>query len=118
MKILIVDDEPVSREVLRKMVSVAGEHQVTTADGGERAWELLDDPGRYFDVVFLDLSMPKIDGFDLLRRIRESPVLASVEVVVCTGSNDRPTIAKAIECGARHYLVKPSTEAIVSAKLK
>jgi two-component system chemotaxis response regulator CheY len=117
MKILIVDDEPVSREVLRKIVSIAGEHQITTADGGESAWALLDDPGRYFDVAFLDLSMPKLDGFDLLKRIRESPVLASVEVVVCTGSNDRPTIAKAIQCGARHYVVKPCTAAVVVAKL-
>jgi len=118
MKILIVHDEPVSREVLRKIVSSTGEHQVTTAEDGTVAWALLDDPGRYFDVVFLDLSMPGPDGFDILKRILGSALLASVEVVLCTGANDRATIAKAIQLGARHYVVKPCTEAVISAKLK
>ena len=117
MKILIVDDDAVSREVLRKIVSVSGEHQVTAAEDGATAWTLLDDPSRYFDVVFLDLSMPQPDGFEVLQRIRQTPVLSSLEVVVCTGANDRATIAKAIQHGARHYIVKPCTEAVITAKL-
>ena len=118
MKILIVDDDQVSREILRKIVSLTGEHQITVAEDGATAWALLDDPGRYFDVAFLDLTMPKPDGFDLLQRIRSQPSLASIEVVLCTGSNDRATIARAIQLGARHYVVKPCTEAVITAKLR
>ena len=118
MKILIVDDDKTSRELLRKFVSTKTEHQVTTAADGDDAWMLLDDPSRYFDVAFIDLMMPEPDGFELVRRIRASAVHSSLQIVVCTGSNDRATIAKAIQAGVRHYLVKPLTEAVVAAKLR
>jgi CheY-like chemotaxis protein len=120
MKILIVDDEPVSRGVLQKIVTQADDHQhqVTVAADATAAWSLLDDPARYFDVAFIDLSMPKVDGFQLFQRIRQSPLLAKLEVVVCTASKDRTDVAKAIQLGARHYLVKPVTEAVVQAKLR
>jgi CheY-like chemotaxis protein len=118
MKILVVDDDPVSREILRKIVSSTGEHQVTVAEDGATAWAYLDDPGRYFDVAFLDLSMPHPDGFELVQRIRQSPIHASTAIILCTGSNDRATITKAIQLGVRHYIVKPCTEAIVQAKLQ
>ncbi len=118
MRILIADDDPVSRTVLEKILTAQPEHTVTVADDGVAAWELLDDPGRSFDVAFLDLSMPKMDGFALLRRIREAPLLKSLEVVLCTASNDRATVVKAVQSGAKHYLVKPCTEAVVLAKLR
>lgn len=118
MKILIVDDDPVSREVLLKIVSSIGEHQVTAAEDGECAWALLDDPGRYFDVVFLDLSMPFPDGFELVQRIRQSSIHANTSIVLCTGANDRATITKAIQHGVRHYVVKPCTEVVIRAKLE
>lgn len=117
MKILIVDDEPVSREVLQKIVSGPEGHQVTAVEDAKTAWALLDDPARYFDVAFVDLSMPEVDGYQLLHRIRQNPLLASMEVVICTGSKDRASLAKAIQLGARHYLVKPVTKEIVLAKL-
>ena len=118
MKILIVDDDPVSQAVLREIVTATGEHQVTTAGDGAAAWALLDDASRSFDVAFLDISMPELDGFELLLRIRRSPLLSSTEVVLCTGANDRATIAKAIQFGARHYVVKPCSAPIIAAKLK
>jgi two-component system, chemotaxis family, chemotaxis protein CheY len=118
MKILIADDDPVSRAVLAKIIATQPDHQVTLAEDGREAWTLLDDPGRSFDVAFLDLSMPKIDGFELLRRIRSSPLLKSTEIVVCSGSNDRASVVKAAELGARHYLVKPCVAAAVLGKLQ
>ena len=67
MKILIVDDDPVSRTILRKIVASQPEHQVTDAENGATGWALLDDPNRYFDLVFLDLTMEAPDGFELAR---------------------------------------------------
>jgi CheY-like chemotaxis protein len=118
MKILIADDDPVSRAVLAKIIATQEEHQTTMAEDGHAAWALLDDPARSFDVAFIDLSMPKVDGFELLRRIRNSPLLKSIEVVLCTGSNDRATVVKAVGLGARHYLVKPCAAEAVLAKLR
>lgn len=117
MKILVVDDDAVSRGVLHKILSQQPGHQITVAEDGATAWAMLDDPGRYFDVAFLDLSMPQPDGFALLQRIRQSLLHPDLEIVLCTGSNDRPTITKAIQLGVRHYIVKPCTEAVVRAKL-
>ncbi len=118
MKILVVEDEPVSRTALTKILSMQPEHQTTVAENGAVAWDLLDDPGRSFDVVFLDLGLPKIDGFALLERIRQAPLLRSLEVVLCTASNDRATVVRAVQLGARHYIVKPCTPEIVHGKLR
>jgi CheY-like chemotaxis protein len=118
MKILIADDDPVSRTVLAKIISSQEEHQTTVAEDGRAAWALLDDPSRSFDVVFLDISMPKMDGFELLKRIKASPLLKSTEVVLCTGSNDRASVVKAVGMGAKHYIVKPCNQEVVLAKLK
>jgi CheY-like chemotaxis protein len=119
MRILIADDDPVSRTVLAKILSAHTEHTTTIAEDGAAAWALLDDPGRSFDVLFLDLSMPKMDGFELLKRIRDNRLLLkSLEVVLTTASNDRASVIKAAQLGARHYLVKPCTESVVMAKLR
>ena len=118
MKILIVEDDPVSSEVLRMILASHGGFHVTVAGGGDEAWALLDDPSRYFDVVFLDISMPEPDGLEILSRIRSSPLHRSLQVVMCTSSNDRATVIKAIQLGAQHYMVKPATGASVRAKLR
>jgi len=118
MKILIADDDKVCRTILSGILAKTPEHQTTVVENGKEAWALLDDVGRYFDVAFLDIDMPEIDGLQLLKRIREAPLLRSVEVVISTASSDRATIGRAIQCGARHYLVKPFSEAVVNAKLQ
>lgn len=118
MKILVAEDDPVSRSVLTKILGTQPENRVTVAEDGAAAWALLDDPGRSFDVAFLDIEMPKLDGFEVLRRIRGAPLLKTLQVVLCTASNDRATVVKAAQFGARHYLVKPCTEAAVLAKLR
>ena len=118
MKILVAEDDPVSRAVLAKILHNQPEHRVTQAEDGAAAWALLDDPGRSFDVAFVDLEMPKLDGFELLRRIHEAPLLKSLAIILCTAANDRATVIKAAQFGVRHYLVKPCTEAAVFAKLQ
>jgi len=118
MKILIVDDEATSREILKKLIGVHGNHQITTAQNGDEAWTYLDDPNRVFDLVFLDINMPGTDGLQVLGRIRQAAHLRSVKVVMCTAATDRATVAKAIQLGTQHYLVKPCSEEAVVAKLK
>lgn len=119
MRILIADDDPVSRAILAKILEMEPEqHQTSAAQDGEQAWALLDDPGRSYDVLFLDLSMPKMSGFELLRKIRQSPLLKSLEIVLCTAAHDRATVLKAVQSGVRHYIVKPCTPEVVFGKLR
>ncbi len=117
MKILLVEDDPVARAVMAKILSGHPEVRLTSAEDGEVAWRLLDDPNRFFDLVLLDLSLPKIDGFGVLERLRGNPLTRNLSVVLCTASHDRATVIRAVALGVRHYLVKPCTEATVFAKL-
>lgn len=118
MHILIADDEPRYRDLLRHLFEKWPEHQLTLAGDGEEAWSLLDDPKRWFDVVILDLNMPKSGGLDVLRRLRESRLHRSVEPIICTARNDRETINQVIALGAKHYIVKPWTEKVIADKLR
>ena len=118
MKILIADDDYACRALLAGILSKMPEHQVTIAEDGKTAWEMLDDAGRFFDVAFLDIAMPAPDGLEILKRVADVPHLRSIAVVICTASNDRTTIGKAIAAGARHYVVKPCVEATIVAKLQ
>jgi DNA-binding response OmpR family regulator len=118
MRILIVDDEALYRDWLVTILSQVPAYQISTAEDGLAAWALLDDPSRFYDVTFLDLSMPKLDGFGLLRRIRESSMLRSLAVIVCTSMKDRDSVGRAAALGVKHYIVKPYTETVVMDKIR
>jgi CheY-like chemotaxis protein len=119
MKILVVDDDPVSRRVLRQILAQAEpDCVISEACNGEEACAFLEKPVHGFDVVFLDISMPDHDGLELLARFRRSSALRSLPIILCTSSNDRATVIKAAAAGARHYIVKPPAPAIVAEKLK
>lgn len=117
MKILIIEDDAVSRTVLTTILAKMPEHHVAAAESAELAWEWLNDPGRSFDVVFLDIGLPGMSGLELLEHLKESFFHRSLQIIMCTAANDRATITKAIQLGAKHYLVKPLSEAAVIAKL-
>jgi DNA-binding response OmpR family regulator len=118
MNILIADDDLVCREYMRGLFGKWPEHQVTLAEDGREAWAILDDPKRWFDVAMLDVGMPHLSGLDLLKRLRESGLHRSLDIVMCTARNDRDTITAVIGLGAKHYLIKPCTEPVIAAKLK
>ena len=118
MNILIADDEPRYRDLMAILFEKWPEHTVTLAADGHEAWVLLSDPEKHFDAAFLDINMPRLSGLDVLRRLAESDRHRTVEAVMCTARNDRATITEAIGLGARHYLIKPSNETVIAAKLQ
>ena len=93
------------------------DHQVTFVADGQAALTLLKDASRWFDVLLLDVQMPELTGFEVLARIRDEAHLRSLEIIMCTLANERGSILKAVELGARHYLIKPPTEAAIADKL-
>jgi two-component system KDP operon response regulator KdpE len=101
LKILVVDDEPPIRKLLRMGLSTQG-YQILDAPNGKTALELLaQDP----DLVILDLGLPDIQGHDLLRMIRARN--DSVPIVVLSSRGDEAGKVQALDLGADDYLTKP-----------
>ena len=100
--VLVVDDEPSFRALLRDILEGAG-HGVTEARDGAEALAFLDRGG--FDVVLTDRQMPKVDGLELVRRIRARP--SPPPVVVLTAHGSIPEAVDAVRLGAADYITKP-----------
>jgi CheY-like chemotaxis protein len=101
--ILVVDDEPPIRSLFTAILQDAG-FFVSEATTGRQALHLLEE--RYFELVILDLSMPDIDGFDLLKIVRQE--LPHVKVLVISGYMQGPMLEAAKLFGAVGTLSKPS----------
>jgi PAS domain S-box-containing protein len=100
-RVLVVDDEEGPREAIRMILKPR--HQVFTASSGEEVLAAL--PAVHPDVIFMDVKMPRIDGVQLLERVKA--VDPTVEVVMITAYASLDTVQRAMRFGARDYLVKP-----------
>jgi DNA-binding NtrC family response regulator len=103
MKILVVDDEKIKRITLADDLAAQG-HEVAGAADGEEALEKLF--AERFDVVVTDLKMPKLDGIELLKRIKQGPQ-ADIEVIMMTAYGSIPVAVEAVKLGAFDFLTKP-----------
>lgn len=102
--VLVVDDEPVLRELINQILRMAG-HQCQLAANGQEALDIMGC--RSFDAVITDICMPHIDGITLTREIISR--YGDLPVMVITGYPDRYTSANALAAGAREFIVKPFT---------
>ena len=102
-RILVVDDVQSSAETLALVLRSRGQ-EVSVAFDGASAIEaaLTDRP----DVVFLDIGMPGMDGYEVARRLRDRPELNGVVLVALTGYGDRESCRKSIEAGFDRHLIK------------
>jgi class 3 adenylate cyclase len=113
--ILVVDDDPVNRTMLTRLLEQDG-YRVDTAADGRRALEMLDmDP---FDVVLLDVVMPEMDGYDVLSRMKEDETLRHIPVLMITALDDVASAARCIETGADDYLPKPFDPVVLRARIR
>jgi class 3 adenylate cyclase len=112
--ILVVDDDPVNRSMLTASLQASG-HQVTTAEGGSQALDLVRAEG--FDVILLDVLMPRMDGYQVLERLKEDPRLRHIPVVMVTALDDVESAVRCIELGADDYLSKPIDPVLLGARI-
>src|SRR5262245_60194501 len=101
-RILIIDDEPDLRSAFARMLT-SEEHDVETAASAEEGLELLDRMS--FDLVLTDLSMPRVDGFELLTRMRQRGDVTPALVILGAGTVEHAV--RAIKLGALDFLEKP-----------
>ena len=102
--LLAVDDIPLNLVLVQKMLSRFN-FQMRTATSGQQALDAVAE--KKPDLILLDLMMPGIDGFELIRRLRENPATANIQIVILSALNSQEDIVKGFNMGANDYIMKP-----------
>lgn len=102
--ILVVDDLPANTRVLEDLLTRDG-YRVTVAGDGERALEVVTQ--EHPDLVLLDILMPKMDGYEVCRRLKSDPSTRLIPVVLVTGLTDSDSRVRGLEVGADDFMAKP-----------
>ena len=113
-KIVAVDD---SNIILKRLTKVLGEtYDLHAFSVGSRALKFLKE---YVpDLIILDIDMPEINGYEMLKAIREKESLQKVPVIFLTSNNDKTHVIKAAAYGANDYVIKPIDEELLLAKIQ
>jgi two-component system, sensor histidine kinase and response regulator len=109
VKVLVVDDNRTNRRILERMLQ-RWEMNSTSVEGGEEALAELSkaqDVGKPFGLILTDMHMPKMDGFELVERIRRRPELAAPTIMMLTSAGHRGDAERCGELGITAYLLKP-----------
>jgi two-component system OmpR family response regulator len=114
LRVLIVDDEPMMRELISTRLSLAGYQTVEACDGYEGLDKLRD---QNIGVMVLDLDMPRLDGFGVLREMKRMGHLERTPAMILTASHQVDDVKRAIKAGARDYLTKPFDDRLLLARV-
>ena len=115
LKIITIDDDPVVRTLIKKTFSSLGFEVITAADGieGLRAIE-----NNQPDIIILDVMMPIIDGLEVLKRIKATPKIAKIPVIMFTAISDGHMVVETSKFGAEDYIIKPFQSSVLIQKVK
>ncbi|MBF0380266.1 MAG: SpoIIE family protein phosphatase [Magnetococcales bacterium] len=115
MKILIVDDDRINSAILTRLLGREG-HPVVIAHNGEDGVEkfMQEQP----DLVLMDIRMPRMDGYDAARKIKESASDRFVPIIFLTAVTDEEGLAQCIDAGGDDFLTKPFNRTILQAKIE
>ena len=115
-KILIVDDEPINLQVLRNILGLQN-YEIMQAKDGFETLKILED--KFIpDLVILDVMMPKMNGYEVCRRIRENWSPSQLPVILLTAKNQTADLVQGMESGANDYVTKPFSKNELLARIK
>jgi signal transduction histidine kinase/CheY-like chemotaxis protein len=114
-RLLVVDDNEHNRDTLRRRLERQG-HTVVVAENGRKALERIAED--CFDLVLLDIMMPDIDGYEVLRRLKADPALRDLPVLMTSALDDIRSVVRCIELGAEDYLPKPCDPVLLRARVQ
>ncbi|MCP4661150.1 MAG: response regulator [bacterium] len=114
-RILIVDDEPVNLQVVRNHLARES-YPLTLASSGEEALRLLKEQS--FDLVLLDIMMPKLSGYEVCRILRQSHPMAELPVIFLTAKDRESDVVTGFSLGANDYLTKPISKGELLARVE
>jgi diguanylate cyclase (GGDEF)-like protein len=104
-KIMMVDDEPITMEMVQAFLEEAGYRNFTLIENSSQAMKTIGEETP--DLLLLDLSMPEVSGFDILEAVRRNPKLKHLPIIILTSSSDAEDKLKALDLGATDFLAKP-----------
>lgn len=113
--VLVVDDNRITTKLLRRYLEANGYDASEAYDGVECLEKVAE---RAPDAIVLDVMMPRLDGYETVKKLRENPETAKLPVVIVTALNDVANQLKAIESGSDDFLSKPIEEKLLIAKVK
>ena len=115
--LLLVDDARVMRVTLQEMLEQHG-YQILVAENGEDALDLLEKYATRIHAVVLDREMPGIGGMEVVRRMKEDFQMASIPIIMFTGTRESDKIQEGIDAGVFYYLVKPADSAVLKSVIE
>jgi two-component system sensor histidine kinase/response regulator len=121
VKILLIEDERVIRELVARMLKSIGITEITETSTAESAWDYLTgDKRRPFHAIITDLTLPGISGTTLIKKLRtlSSPRAKTLPVIVLTGSSDLATYKQVEASNVSSYLIKPISAAILKSAIE
>jgi signal transduction histidine kinase/class 3 adenylate cyclase/CheY-like chemotaxis protein len=116
VRILVVDDEPVNQQVLANHLTVA-QYAVVQAMNGSEALRLLQS-GRRFDLVLLDVMMPRMSGYEVCKAIRRTHLATELPVIMVTAKTQADDLVTGLSVGANDYVGKPVSKQELLARIK
>jgi DNA-binding response OmpR family regulator len=119
LSILVVDDDRVVRRIVVAKLYGLG-YEVEEAEDGQEALDLLLEEGEVPDLLITDNSMPRVNGFQLVRRLRESedPALATLPVIMLTARQGEHDVIEGLKTGADDYVIKPFSPDELAARVQ
>lgn len=115
MKVLVVDDFPTMRRIIKNLLKEIGYENVDEAEDGDVALDKLKGEG--FDFVVSDWNMPNMTGLDLLKAVRAEAGIKDIPFLMVTAEAAKENIILAVEAGVNNYIVKPFTAAVLKEKI-
>ncbi len=116
LKVLVVDDFPTMRRIIKNLLKQLGFQQITEAEDGAHALSLIRE--KPVDFVVTDWNMPRLTGIELLKTLRADPKYKSLPVLMITAEAEKDCIIQAIKAGVNNYIVKPFTAETLKEKLE
>jgi len=113
--ILVCDDDPMVRLLAKECLEEAGMKVTEAADGLQAVESFLRDLP---DLIFLDIEMPNLNGFEVCARIRQLPQGENVPILIATGADDRDSIDEGFQSGATQYKTKPINWSLLSRDVR
>jgi two-component system chemotaxis response regulator CheY len=116
MRILSVDDSAATRLFIKKAIDVLG-YDFLEAEDGRRGLEVLEKENGMIDLILLDRHMPEMDGMEMLEAVKSNEHYKDIPVTMVTVEIERDEIHRALEKGAKNYLIKPFTQEHLIGKI-